>query len=1314
MNWFLTFHFSLLVFLLSSCQATVNRQQLNERFVVTDRLPSQQVTAIEEDCRGYIWIGTQNGLCRYGGQTYAQYFLGNDSLQTQYVSVTCLEADGLGNLWIGTSTALYCHSYGKGISKLADGYISRLSDSSSDYMFYSDGMKVWRIDKNTFKKEVFYEYSTPLSKNTVIADDFGKLWVSEGDELHCMDIETFATEKELKTDGTFLTVLKMGGNLFVATDKGFRILDMSTKEWADSEELESMNRTFREDPVQKLFAYSNHSFLIYTNAKAIYYYDTQTSELLRDENFNPFQNDNKPYALSAFLRDSHENMWFGTERNGCKAIYSRQTLFSHNSYLSYLFKDRIITNLSADSHGNLWIVAENQEIFRYGSDGKIMVLRHNESNVMKVLADEKGGLWIVCKGHLYYGKLQGELFLRTADWKLSVLSIVVDNQDNTYIGSYEGVIYCKASGSKDFIRMTSETSNYKAMRLMKLRDGRLAMLEAFTGVYLTYDYIGVGETALSELFGSNQQQVYFIDLCEDFNDRLWVATSTRGVVSVDLRTMETKLYDSEEYSHAIRSILCDEFGNIWAGTGNGLTCLNPQTGEINTFYEDLGIEDAEFATQGAVSLPGGQLVFSNMKGITSFAPKDLKSFRPDKLQLGYLTVDQELLQDLSLNDEVFLEHDNMGIEFTFTSLQYGNPHPNYQYKMEGFDPGWNKVSGQERAYYSHLPSGKYVFRVRVAGASGDSAEQKVKVTVRPSLWEMPVMKWFVYPVVSLLAMALLLHFWNRRKENLRALADLAKEKEEEQRANELNMRFFSNISHEFRTPLTLINGALSMISSTNADRMHQIMHVNTQRMMRIVNQLMDFNKMESGMLRLCVSRTDVTSLTSQIVGMFEASLKSHSMTVQIIQPQEPIISWIDRDKFEKVLVNLVSNAIKYSGDGNSLKISLSEKVSDGVKWLQVDVADTGIGVPPEKREEIFLRFYQLKQTGQMPAIGTGIGLYYTRSLVELHHGSIKCLDNEPHGSVFSFSLPADETSYSDTEKQSPQTSWQQEETETSHRLQESGESFGEGKVDSPANALVLMIVDDDPDIMNFLQMLLSPHYQLSCYSNAAAAYQEIEAVKPDLILSDVMMCEIDGYRFCQMVKDNSSICHIPVVLLTAKTALAEQIQGLRCGASAYITKPFSPDYLLSMIKSQLDNVRRIQQALTGSTKVEPAEEKALQTADKKFMDQLYAFIEQHLSDTELRLDELTKEVGMSRTKLFYKTKALTGETPNGFFKNYKLNRAAEMILEGEKKISYIADVTGFSSSSYFSANFKKRFGCLPSEYKRQRITTPPPYPMSLR
>ena len=584
------------------------------------------------------------------------------------------------------------------------------------------------------------------------------------------------------------------------------------------------------------------------------------------------------------------------------------------------------------------------------------------------------------------------------------------------------------------------------------------------------------------------------------------------------------------------------------------------------------------------------------------------------------------------------------------------------------------------------------------------------------------------------------------------------DKEQERRVNEMNMRFFSNISHEFRTPLTLINGALSMIKDDRYERLHRIMRVNAGRMLRLVEQLMDFNKIENGVLRLSVMRTDVCALMRSVCAMFEASVTRRGIRYSLLLPEGEVVAMTDADKLEKIMVNLVSNAIKYAGEGASLTVRLRVEEASGGKWMRVDVEDTGIGIPEDKREAVFERFYQLRGRGQLPSIGTGVGLYYTKCLVELHHGHIECKGVEPHGTLFTFALPMDEACYTEEERAEVESSKSKVEScdsvrakrsslifaereqllkscdsvraeaslldnaerEQLGRSQSSGGNIVQGKpavtmqdgggtVEAAADAdagggdaqrPVVMVIDDDADVLDFLKLLLSPLYDTRPFSKPAAAYTEIEAVKPDLIISDVIMYEIDGYELCSKIKDNSSICHIPVVLLTAKSALSEQIHGLDCGASAYVTKPFSPDYLLSVLKSQLDNVRYIQQSLSGGTKLRKTEEKQLQAADRKLMQTLYAYVEEHLSDVDIDVDELTVSMCMSRSKLFYKIKSLTGETPNAFFKSYKLNRAAEMILQGDDKIAYIADITGFSSASYFATMFRKRFGCSPSEYKQ--------------
>lgn len=1284
---------------LAACHGYKTEGAFLDRFEVSDNLSSQRVNAFAEDSRGYIWIGTQRGLDRFNGQTYNHYSILSDSLGNSDYTIYCLKTDRQDNLWVGTIQGLYLYRYGDRARKIDDHFITMVCDASDDYLICGSYTYVLRIDKHSLDCSPIHDFTTNNSRNMFLTDRNGKLWTFEEKGIGCTDIKSGKPEGKIFSETKCSIALSLGETIYVYTEQGFFELDIDRRTLTQTEQLKELSQTFQSDKVQKMFAFGSKSFLIQTGTGKLFLYDTANAQLLsgEDDRF-PFRATDS--EITDVFVDSHDNIWIGKKWQGYSVNYSRQAAFNRNQRISSFFAGRVVTDLHLDQRGNLWVITDNKDVYLCDKDrGISLVYSYGSRDLMRIHVDCKDNVWLSCSEEILSCRLSDKKLAVTNRYDVLPLFVNSDDSGNVFAGSI-GEVYRKMADEKEFKPVGSlDGEKYNIVKFAALPDGKVAALDIMKGLYIID---GNRQRSVNQnIFGHLEKRTRYLDMTVDKNGKIWIASVGNGILSVDASTDIVIKYDSDEYCHDACSIVEDESGKIWVGTFDGLTLLDPKTGNIKTFYTEDNIAGNDFSHKCAVRTPDGILLFGGTNGITSFDPEEINVSSDMTLQMEYLTVGGEQVQDLTVDADVDLDYNNAGVDFSFTTLNYGGSAPACQYKMEGFDPKWSTTRKTEHAYYSHLPVGKYVLRIRTAGKEGEYLDRVVKVKVHPSFWWLPVMKWLVYPLLTLIVLSTLVYWFHRRRLTVRRLRAVTQEKEQEQRANELNMRFFSNISHEFRTPLTLISGALAMIKTNSNDRSVGILRRSTERMIRMVNQLMDFNKMENGMLRLAVSEADINNLVSQTASMFEMTAAAKQISLQLHLLEPPVKVWVDTDKLEKILVNLISNAIKYSGEGSSVTVSLS--LEGGM--LKVDVADTGVGIPEDKREEIFMRFYQLKRTGQAPNIGTGIGLYYVRSLVELHHGQIKCLGNEPQGSVFTFSIPVEENAYSKEEISRASITLNVgatvTKTEVVARPLPDMEIIETTEVNGEQSATRLMIVDDDPEVLNFLQLMLSPHYQTHPFRDASTAYSEIENLKPDLILSDVMMEEIDGYKFCRMVKDNSSICHIPVILLTAKSALEEQIQGLSCGASAYVTKPFSPEYLLAMIKSQLDNVRSIQQSLNKSTTVTPAVEKTLQAADTKFMQTFYAYIDEHLSDSELKLDELTLVMCMSRTKFFYKFKSLTGETPNVFFKTYKLNRAAEMILKGDEKIVYIADILGFSSAANFSTSFKKQFNCTPSEYKQQ-------------
>ena len=477
-------------------------------------------------------------------------------------------------------------------------------------------------------------------------------------------------------------------------------------------------------------------------------------------------------------------------------------------------------------------------------------------------------------------------------------------------------------------------------------------------------------------------------------------------------------------------------------------------------------------------------------------------------------------------------------------------------------------------------------------------------------------------------------------------------------------------------------------------------------MLRLVNQQLDFNKLENDTLKLAVKQMDVISQMVELTDMFKVTAEEKGITFKIYGLEDSVKVWADSDKLDKICFNLLSNAMKFTPSGGKIEFSLdvisreeaahlfrlSGKDKDA-HYLKIAVRDSGTGIPESQLERIFDRYYQLEnQTGGAHSWGTGIGLYFARALAHMHHGYLKA-ENQPvgTGAIFTLILPVSEYAYDDAEK--------------ARMADDSNKAVKPGKVKvhaAPAvsgeNRKKVLIVDDDPDVIHYLRELLIPYYEVLSRFDAESAYQIIKEEAIDIVISDVVMSGQTGYDLCRQIKDNIQISHIPVILLTAKATVDDQVEGLDSGADAYVTKPFEPQYLLALIQSQLKNREKIKDILSQATDVENIEENALSPQDSAFMTELYQLMENELSNSELDVSRMTEMLHISRTKFYYKVKGLTGENPSVFFKRYKLNRAAQLIKERKYNISEIADMTGFSTLSHFSTSFKKQFGVSPSEY----------------
>lgn len=979
-------------------------------------------------------------------------------------------------------------------------------------------------------------------------------------------------------------------------------------------------------------------------------------------------------------------------------------------------------------------------------------------SVLALAADQKGNLFISTKMrglmvYNIYGKTFKALPLTgstSADNKNETSSLLVDTQDNLWMANGTEVIKTRYDG-----RQLNVMKRYPVFYAMSLTQGSHGIVWATSASNKAYAFLSDGEMKtlpiypptfvfmpcalqlsegplLTAAFGQDMVEVdpttmevrkweinkaawkkcmprsTFIptDLYEDHEGNVYVGTVTNGLMRIGPDHVSAQRVEGLSCKD-ISAIEPDRTGNIWVSTMNGLNKIDSHHGGIISYYATDGIGGNQFNDRAACLLPNGQMVFGGTHGLTIFNPERVYSKQHIPLIFEVLKVHNEIIspdggscidRNLEDNPDIRLSYNQNSFSISFAALTFGDyERASYTYKLEGFDDYWVEAGNSHEAFYANLPAGHYtlIVKAKSKGNNEFATQNKINIVVAPAPWN-TWWAWMSY-VLAVFFIGCQLHLLRRRMQQEKAAVQQAElEKEQERRVNQMNMSFFANISHEFRTPLTMISGPVGMLCddksmTTDNRKLLLIVQRSVTRMLKLVNQLMDFNKLENDTLKLRVRRVDIINEMLRICDIFKVNANEKGIQLHLSGLEDTYLMWLDTDKLEKIMSNVLSNAMKFTPKGGHIDISLDVAQGEAT----IIVADSGRGIPEEQLENIFRRYYQLdNQTKGKLNWGTGIGLYYARRLAELHHGTLTASNRkgEP-GAVFTLTLPVGDEAYANTERALPEDS--QEEL---YPIPHEEETLRDEETIENGKPTVL-VVDDDTEVVNYIQTLLIPYYNVVYRFDADNAYKTICEEEPQLILSDVVMPGRTGYDLCREIKENLQLCHIPVILVTAKATVENQVEGLNTGADAYITKPFDPKLLLAMIHSLLDNREKVKQLLINSTQTDSIDDKTLAPQDKNFMDQLYHIMENELSNSELDVARLTEMLHISRTKLYYKVKGLTGTNPSIFFKTYKLNRAAELIREGRYTMGEIADLTGFNTPSHFSTSFKKQFGVSPSEYK---------------
>lgn len=1359
MKTLLTFPFLLFLYILctaTSCRQVESVQQPEMTIsnpLITNNISNQQVNAFAEDAQGHIWIGTFRGLNKYNVHEFHQYFCTDDSLDLPDNQIKDMLRDSKGRLWISTVNGVCRYTDKDNFKHIPSDMTNKngiqLLEGTDGRIFlnYTSHLSVY----NPTTEEMNCVIPQLDPQGTMIVKCFidaeAQLWVVTPRTLRCYDYYSMQLKDSVAINkNSRYFYLHKDGKIWLTGSRTLLLFDTHTHQFTDLPPALAQHSVLREAEITYIHPYGNNSLLLNTSRHGMFCYNYTNNTIAHqgDEDF-PFEV--PEFQISCMFTDSQNNLWIGSTDQGYTVCYHYKERFNNDNYIRSYFNNKSVVSASAEKNGILWITTLSDGVYRYDLNNKKVVpidmekifpeSRQKAVRVNQIFVDNDNNLWMTVTNNkvLKCQYSNNDLhIINEYDIKYP-MSITQDYKGSIWIGTASPYVYKIAPEEKVFREITafdiSTGSNFTFIPgLLAMKDGNL-LVAAFNK---PMQLINTQTGAVKELLLNKEDYKACIKrsviiptaLYEDMQGDIWIGTVSNGLLRYSPSNGKIQPMPGTACTD-ISGIEEDTQGNLWVSTLYGLSRYDRTTNRFTNYYEADGIGGNQFYDRASCRLSDGTLVFGGTHGLTLFNPIDVQIRRNIPLLFENLKVHNKLIhpgnkecinKHLSYNPDIKLNYNQNGFSISFVALDYSeHERVHYYYMLEGFDRYWIDANNNREAYYANLPAGCYTFKVRIMDNDRNivEAENSITVTVEPAPWR----TWWAYTLYLLLAAGVVFLFL-RALYRIRLEKEQARraeqEKEQEQRVNKMNMSFFANVSHEFRTPLTMISGPVAQLCESpeidgNNKKLLHIVQQSVNRMLRLVNQLMDFNKLENDTLKLKVKRTDVVTELKHIMEIFNVNAQSKDISLITTGIEDSFLMWLDADKIDKITTNLLSNALKFTPRGGKIEVNFDVITGEEARqafripqeqtfaqYIKLEVADTGIGIPEEQTERIFERYYQLNnQSVGSYNWGTGIGLYYARSLAHLHHGLLKAGNRtDGQGAVFTLILPTSDEAYSLEERDN-----EQQEQGKVYPLQPdspTGTSTHDEEEEDD-NLKKILVVDDDTEVAHYLKVLLSPAYRVICRFNAEDAFKAVSEEAPDLVLSDVVMPGTDGYTLCRKIKEDLQLCHTPVILVTAKANMEDQVEGLNTGADAYVTKPFDPTYLQALIQSQLKNREKVRALLGRNTQTDAIADDVLSPQDNAFMTELYRLMENELSNPELDISHMTELLKISRTKFYYKVKGLTGENPSSFFKTYKLNRAAELIKEGKYSISEIADMTGFSTHSYFSKAFKKQFGIAPSEYK---------------
>jgi len=1247
-----------------------------KKYLRSLKISAAAIRDIVKDKEGDFWFNAgEEGLYKYrSADGLVTHLLcdGKKNTGLAKTGIAALQQDKTGNIWLvhADQTIEMLDSRSALVKKRITLFQQPPGRYSKEYRIFIDQAgAIWSYTLNTMSGINYYNPATGQKRliekgkgqlnntliNSILEDASGLIWIG--------------------TDH---------GGINLLDKKDFSIKYLVRKEYDDKSVGQNSVLSMYKDDLGIIWVGTFKKGLSFYHKKILKFplfkHHTGNEEGLTDEDVN------------RFVEDAQGNLWIGTNGGGL-FYYNRQTgnfkRYIHDPSNSNSLSNNIIVSLYIDRNKKLWIGTYFGGLNSF--DGRqFKNYKHQPGNaaslsddrVWDILEDRKGNLWVAT--------LNGGL--DQLDRNTGVFTHHRSSQPNSVKSDYISCLIEDREGN-----LWIGTSN----GIDKLnKDGRFTHYEN-----------KIGDT------GSPVNSIVY-DLMQDSYGFIWVASS-EGISRLTPATGVFRNFDQKDglTEKATLKILEDPQRNLWLSTANGLFNIlvaREKTGGFSYAFrkydEQDGLQGSAFNANAGYKTRAGELLFGGPNGFNLFQAAHIKNdqSKPQIVWSGLeisnrpVTIGEKidghiiLQQSVALTKALELRYNQNGFTIAFAALNYFNPHKiKYKYKLEGFDQHWQELQGgSRRATYTNIDPGKYVFKVVSTDASGNwvNNEKRLHITILPPFWHTNL----AYVLYIIGIGGTLLFIRQRGIQRIRKEFLIEQERQQAKRMHDLDVmkiKFLTNVSHEFRTPLSLIITPMEKLIRQAPDsekQQLQMIQRNGRRLLNLVNQLLDFRKMEVQELKLHAKTGDIIQFIQELSYSFSDVAERKNISLTFESDRNNLITLFDHDKIERILFNLLSNAFKFTPQGGVVKVSVSISCQEnGKAALLLKISDSGIGIPADKLEKIFERFFQHDIPDSMVNQGSGIGLSITREFVKLHGGTIGVESKVNEGTTFKVMLLFKEQEIQKIESAAPVPIYIGSEN---RQLLNSDTEF-EWKSKKP----VLLLVEDNEDFRFYLKDNLKEYYQVAEAGNGKEGWQKILAQHPDLIVSDVSMPEMNGIELCEKIKSDKRTAHIPVILLTALTTEDQQLKGLGTGASDYMTKPFNFEILLSKIRNLLQ-----QQALSKKTyrkqlDIKPADSE-IESVDDKFIRQLSGHIEKNLSDPGYTVDQLSADMNMSRVGLYKKILPLTGKSPIEYIRSYRLKKSKPILLKSQLTIAEVAYAVGFSNPKHFSKYFKQEFGILPSAY----------------